>query len=98
MERLGSEILVIYKVSKAFDEKLILDKFEYVFQRGERIGIIGKNGTGKSTFLNMITGKTQPDSGKIIQGETIKFGYYTQCYNNDGKIEPSNYDKHTKKL
>ena len=78
MERLGSKILEIYKVSKAFDEKLILDKFEYVFQRGERIGIIGKNGTGKSTFLNMITGKTQPDSGKIIQGETIKFGYYTQ--------------------
>ena len=78
MERLGSKILEIYKVSKAFDEKLILDKFEYVFQRGERIGIIGKNGTGKSTFLNMITGGLQPDSGKIVQGETIKFGYYTQ--------------------
>ena len=78
MERMGSKILEIYKVSKAFDEKLILDKFEYVFQRGERIGIIGKNGTGKSTFLNMITGGLQPDSGKIIQGETIKFGYYTQ--------------------
>jgi len=78
MERLGSKILEIYKVSKAFEEKVILDKFEYVFQRGERIGIIGKNGTGKSTFLNMITGGLQPDSGKIIQGETIKFGYYTQ--------------------
>ena len=78
MERLGSKILEIYKVSKAFDEKLILDKFEYVFQRGERIGIIGKNGTGKSTFLNMITGRIKPDSGKIIQGDTIKFGYYTQ--------------------
>ncbi|MDG1014816.1 MAG: ABC-F family ATP-binding cassette domain-containing protein [Flavobacteriaceae bacterium] len=78
MERLGSKILEIYKVSKAYDEKLILDKFEYVFQRGERIGIIGKNGTGKSTFLNMITGRIKPDSGKIILGETIKFGYYTQ--------------------
>ena len=78
MERLGSKILEIYKVSKACDEKLILDKFEYVFQRGERIGIIGKNGTGKSTFLNMITGRIKPDSGKIILGETIKFGYYTQ--------------------
>tara|TARA_B110001469_G_scaffold25529_1_gene26266 strand:- start:1854 stop:3713 length:1860 start_codon:yes stop_codon:yes gene_type:complete len=78
MERLGSKILEIYKVSKAFEEKVILDKFEYVFQRGERIGIIGKNGTGKSTFLNMITGELKPDSGKIIQGETIKFGYYTQ--------------------
>ena len=78
MERLGSKILEVYKVSKAFEEKVILDKFEYVFQRGERIGIIGKNGTGKSTFLNMITGGLKPDSGKIIQGETIKFGYYTQ--------------------
>jgi len=78
MERLGSKILEIYKVSKAFEEKVFLDKFEYVFQRGERIGIIGKNGTGKSTFLNMITGGLKPDSGKIIQGETIKFGYYTQ--------------------
>lgn len=78
MERLGTKILELYKVSKAFEEKVILDKFEYVFQRGERIGIIGKNGTGKSTFLNMITGVLKPDSGKIIQGETIKFGYYTQ--------------------
>ena len=78
MERLGTKILELYKVSKAFEEKVILDKFEYVFQRGERIGIIGKNGTGKSTFLNMITGGIKPDSGKIIQGETIKFGYYTQ--------------------
>jgi ATP-binding cassette subfamily F protein uup len=66
------------EITKAFEEKVILDKFEYVFQRGERIGIIGKNGTGKSTFLNMITGGLKPDSGKIIQGETIKFGYYTQ--------------------
>ena len=78
MERLGTKVLELYKVSKAFEEKVILDRFEYVFQRGERIGIIGKNGTGKSTFLNMITGGLKPDSGKIIQGETIKFGYYTQ--------------------
>ena len=78
MERLGTKILELYQVSKAFEEKVILDRFEYVFQRGERIGIIGKNGTGKSTFLNMITGGLKPDSGKIIQGETIKFGYYTQ--------------------
>ena len=78
MERLGSKILELYKVSKAFENKVILDRFEYVFKRGERIGIIGKNGTGKSTFLNLITGGLKPDSGKIIQGETIKFGYYTQ--------------------
>ncbi len=78
MERMGSKIMELVKISKAYPEKLILDKFEYNFLKGERIGIIGKNGTGKSTFLNIITGKDQPDSGKVIIGETIKFGYYTQ--------------------
>jgi ATP-binding cassette subfamily F protein uup len=56
----------------------MLDGFDYVFKRGERIGIIGKNGTGKSTFLNILTGRETVDSGKIVVGETIKFGYYTQ--------------------
>ncbi|AXT20767.1 ATP-binding cassette domain-containing protein [Flavobacteriaceae bacterium AU392] len=78
MERLGSKILELYKISKKFDEKQILNKFEYVFQKGERIGIIGENGTGKSTFLNILTGNIVPDSGKVILGETVKFGYYTQ--------------------
>ncbi|WP_299226490.1 ABC-F family ATP-binding cassette domain-containing protein [uncultured Psychroserpens sp.] len=78
MERLGSKIVEFHKVSKSFKDKIILDKFEYVFKRGERIGIIGKNGTGKSTFLNMLTNTVQPDSGKIIVGDTVKFGYYTQ--------------------
>lgn len=78
MERLGSKIVEFHKVSKAYDDKVILDSFEYVFKRGERIGIIGKNGTGKSTFLNMLTNSVQPDSGKIIIGDTVKFGYYTQ--------------------
>ncbi|MCK5815510.1 MAG: ABC-F family ATP-binding cassette domain-containing protein [Flavobacteriaceae bacterium] len=78
MERLGNKILELHKVSKSFDDLKILDKFEYVFQRGERIGIIGKNGTGKSSFLNVITGKIPLDSGKIMLGETVKFGYYTQ--------------------
>lgn len=78
MERLGSKIVEFHKVSKAFKDKVILNNFEYVFKRGERIGIIGKNGTGKSTFLNLLTHTTQPDSGKIIIGETVKFGYYTQ--------------------
>lgn len=78
MERMGSKILELHKISKAYPEKPILDKFEYTFLKGERIGIIGKNGTGKSTFLNIITGTDQPDSGKVVKGETIKFGYYTQ--------------------
>jgi len=78
MERMGSKILELHKISKSFPNKPILDKFEYVFQKGERIGIIGKNGTGKSTFLNILSGRDQPDSGKVIVGDTIKFGYYTQ--------------------
>lgn len=78
MERLGSKIIEIHKASKSFDNKVVLNKFDYNFIRGERIGLIGKNGTGKSSFLNMITGKLLPDSGKVVVGETIKFGYYTQ--------------------
>lgn len=78
MERMGSKILELHNISKSFQDKVLLDKFEYVFKKGERIGIIGKNGTGKSTFLNMITGNLKPDAGKVIVGETIKFGYYTQ--------------------
>jgi ATP-binding cassette subfamily F protein uup len=78
MERLGSKILELHNVSKSFPDKPILHKFNYSFLKGERIGIIGKNGTGKTTFLNLITGLETPDAGKITVGETIKFGYYTQ--------------------
>ena len=78
MERMGSKILELHKISKSYPGKPILDKFEYNFLRGERLGIIGKNGTGKSTFLNIISGNDEPDSGKVVVGETIKFGYYTQ--------------------
>ena len=78
MERLGSKTVEFHNVCKAFDKLTILDKFSYNFLRGERVGIIGKNGTGKSTFLNLLTGALPPDSGKIIVGDTIKFGYYTQ--------------------
>ena len=78
MERLGSKIVELHKLKKAFDDKVILDGFDYVFKRGERIGIIGKNGTGKSTFLNILTGGIPLDGGKIVVGETVKFGYYTQ--------------------
>ena len=78
MERLGNKIIELHKISKAYNEKIILNQFDYTFQKGERIGVIGKNGTGKSTFLNILT-QTEPiDSGKIVIGETVKFGYYTQ--------------------
>lgn len=78
MERLGSKIVELHKVSKKYGEKILLDKFDYNFLRGERIGIVGKNGTGKSTFLNIITGDIPVDSGKLVVGETIKFGHYKQ--------------------
>ncbi len=78
MERLGSKILELHKLKKSYGEKKILDGFDYVFKRGERIGIIGKNGTGKSSFLNIITEKNPVDAGTVLVGETIKFGYYTQ--------------------
>ena len=78
MERMGSKIIELHKLVKKFKDKTILDGFSYDFQRGERIGIIGKNGTGKTTFLNILTGAMQPDSGKVVIGETMKIGYYTQ--------------------
>jgi ATP-binding cassette subfamily F protein uup len=78
MERLGSKILELHKLHKSYGDKVILDGFDYVFKRGERIGIIGKNGTGKSSFLNIITQKNPVDGGKVVVGETVKFGYYTQ--------------------
>ena len=78
MERMGSKIVELHNVSKSYADKELLKNFSYNFNRGERIGIIGKNGTGKSTFLNILTGSLAPDSGKVIMGETIKFGYYTQ--------------------
>ncbi|MGY8934229.1 MAG: ABC-F family ATP-binding cassette domain-containing protein [Flavobacteriales bacterium] len=78
MERLGTKVVELHSVSKSFGDKNILEKFEYNFQKGERIGIIGKNGTGKSTLLNMITGSIAPDAGKVVIGDTVKFGYYTQ--------------------
>lgn len=79
MERMGTKVVELHKVSKSFGDKKLLDQFDYNFNRGERVGIIGKNGTGKSTFLNIITGAVKPDSGKVIIGDTVKFGYYTQA-------------------
>lgn len=78
MHRLGGKILELIKVSKSYGEEVILDNFTYAFKKGERIGVIGKNGSGKSTFLNVITGKEPYDSGKIRTGETVVFGHYRQ--------------------
>jgi ATP-binding cassette subfamily F protein uup len=78
MERLGSKIVELHNISKSFGELTVLNHFDYVFKKGDRIGIIGNNGSGKSSLLNLITGKLKPDQGKIVIGETIKFGYYSQ--------------------
>ncbi|WP_248723512.1 ABC-F family ATP-binding cassette domain-containing protein [Seonamhaeicola sp. ML3] len=78
MERLGSKIIEFHNVSKSYQDKVILKGFDYTFKKGERVGIIGKNGTGKTTFLNILTQTDQPDAGKVVKGETVKFGYYTQ--------------------
>ncbi|HEY9169564.1 MAG TPA: ABC-F family ATP-binding cassette domain-containing protein [Lutibacter sp.] len=78
MERLGSKIAEFHHVSKSFGDLKILNRFDYVFQRNERIGIIGKNGTGKSSFIKMLLGEIPVDSGKVVIGETIKFGHYSQ--------------------
>ncbi|MBL0913009.1 MAG: ABC-F family ATP-binding cassette domain-containing protein [Bacteroidia bacterium] len=78
MQHLGSKIVELIKVSKSYGDKVLLDKFTYTFNRGERIAIAGANGTGKTTLLNMLVGRIQPDAGKIIVGDTIQFGFYEQ--------------------
>lgn len=78
MTRLGGKILEMKKVYKSFGNKVILKGFDYTFKKGERIGVVGKNGTGKSTFIKIALGLEAPDSGKINHGETVVFGYYSQ--------------------
>jgi ATP-binding cassette subfamily F protein uup len=78
MSRIGGKILEFNKIKKAFDDTKIINDFSYIFKKGEKIGVIGKNGVGKSTFLNMVMGLEMPDSGSISTGETIVFGYYSQ--------------------
>src|SRR5664279_2440972 len=78
ISRMGSKILEIKNVSKSFDDKIILKDFTYLFNRFEKAGLIGRNGTGKTTLLNIITGLDEPDKGTVERGETIVFGYYRQ--------------------
>ena len=89
MKRLGKKILELRNINKKFGDKIILDNFSYRFQRGEKVGIIGKNGVGKSTLLNIIQGLETYDSGEIEVGETIKFGYFSQkglTYKEDQRV------------
>ena len=78
MSRLGGKVVEMKKVYKSYADKKILQGFDYTFKKGERIGVIGKNGAGKSTFLNIVQGIEEPDSGKINVGETVVFGNYSQ--------------------
>lgn len=78
VSRQGSKILELDKVSKKYGAKEIIQNFSYTFKKGDRIGLAGKNGTGKSTFLNLITGEEKPDTGVIAVGETTVYGYYKQ--------------------
>ena len=78
MDRIGGKILELKNIKKSFGKINILNGFDYTFKKGERIGILGRNGVGKSTFLNIITGNLQVDSGNINIGETVNYGYFTQ--------------------
>jgi ATP-binding cassette subfamily F protein uup len=78
MERLGTKILELHHMGKSFGDTKILNDFSYHFKRKERVGIVGQNGAGKTTFLNLIQGKESLDKGKVVVGETIVFGYYSQ--------------------
>ena len=77
-ERIGGKILEMYNVSKQYGGKMLVDDFTYTFKKNEKIGIVGQNGVGKSTFLNIITQALKPDSGNIVVGQTVQFGFYTQ--------------------
>lgn len=76
--RQGGKILEVEKISKSYADQKIVDNFSFIFKKKDRIGVVGKNGVGKSTFLDMLTGKTKPDKGEVIPGVTTKFGYFTQ--------------------
>ncbi|WP_439184943.1 ABC-F family ATP-binding cassette domain-containing protein [Carboxylicivirga taeanensis] len=76
--RLGKKVINLHGISKSFDDVQLIKDFSYKFAPFEKVGIVGKNGTGKSTFLNILTGSLQPDTGEVEKGETVVFGYYRQ--------------------
>lgn len=76
--RMGTKTIELHNVSKSFGDQTFIKGFNYLFKRKEKVGVIGKNGTGKSTFLNLVSGELKPDTGKVIQGETVELGYYKQ--------------------
>lgn len=78
VQRVGGKILELHNIKKAFGEKKIIHDFSYKFKDRERVGVVGKNGMGKTTFLHILTGKAEADFGKVVKGDTIKIGYYTQ--------------------
>lgn len=88
-QRLGKKILELDHISKCYEGQCIIDDFSYKFVRGEKIGIVGKNGIGKSTFLNVVTGDVSPDSGTVTMGETVVYGYYRQsgiAFSDDDRV------------
>ncbi len=78
MSRLGGKVVELKKVYKKYDDKIICKGFDYTFKKGERVGVVGRNGVGKSTFINIVQGAEQPDSGKVNIGDTVVFGNYSQ--------------------
>ena len=78
MNRVGGKILEIKNISKSFDQNYLIRNFTYTFKKGDRVGIVGPNGSGKTTFLNLLVGHLKPDAGQINTGDTIVFGHYTQ--------------------
>lgn len=76
--RLGTKILEFHKVAKSFDNKVLFDDFNYVYQRGEKVGLVGPNGSGKTTLVKMILSQLEPDKGKIVVGETLSIGHFSQ--------------------
>ncbi len=78
-ERLGNKIIELHNISKSYDDKMLFSNFNYKFQKGEKVGIAGKNGAGKTTLLNIITGTEQPDTGKVVVGETVSIGIFNQA-------------------